>query len=70
MIHVKLSEALIVIVSEYRGISDQTPHSTEDLLKPIPYHILTRVCCFWILVSEECEFAIDAENKNENKIEE
>lgn len=65
IIHVKLVETLVVIVSEYRGISDQTPPSEEDLFKPIPYGILTGVCCLWILVSEECEFTHDAENERE-----
>lgn len=68
IVPVEFSQALVVIVSEHRGICDQTPDCIEGLFKPAPYHILAGVHCLWILIGEERQVAHDAESNSFNSV--
>lgn len=65
VVRVELGEALVVIVSEDGGVSDQTPQGAEGLFERTPHHILTGVRCLRILIREKCQVPHDAE-RNDN----
>lgn len=60
VVWVELLQSSVVVLSEHGSVGDQAPKGLEGLLEISPYHILTGIHPFWVVVGEDGQVTHDA----------